>query len=119
MYLYLACPYTHPNSETMHYRFEQANHAAASLMKQGWVVYSPISHSHIIAQNHDLPTGWDFWRNIDRVFITHASFLAVLVLNGWKESIGVREEMLLARELNKPIVLLDPKTHKFSAPRIR
>ena len=43
--LYLALPY----SGQENYSFRKANYQAGMLMDQGYVVYSPISHTHPIA----------------------------------------------------------------------
>jgi hypothetical protein len=110
-YIYLAGPYSSSDIKLQQTRFEKLNEAAASLMKKGWIVYSPISHNHPIATRHDLPTGWSFWGRMDKVFIQHALFVVVLTLPGWKESIGVQAEIELAQDANKLIVYLDPSTN--------
>ena len=120
-YIYLAGPYSHPDSEVRVKRFHATNHAAATLMQRGWVVYSPISHNHPIAITHDLPTGWDFWGRLDKAFIKHALLMAVLMLPGWRESVGIKAEMAIAREFNIPIVFLTSSTIDWfiSLPRKR
>jgi len=58
--IYLACPYSHPDSNVREYRFKMANRAAAKLMRDGHIVYSPISHTHPIAMEGDLPLDWAY-----------------------------------------------------------
>jgi hypothetical protein len=102
-FIYLASPYSHPDPEVRHQRFEAVNSAAAALMKKGYVIFSPISHSHIIARDHDLPMEWDFWERIDIQFIRMCKELWVLMLPGWDESKGVKAEIKIASDLNIPI----------------
>ena len=43
--VYLAVPYSHPDTAIRELRFYEANVAAAKLMQVGWLVFSPISHT--------------------------------------------------------------------------
>jgi hypothetical protein len=70
------------------------------------VVFSPISHSHPIALDHDLPRGWEFWGRIDEVFVKLCHAVYVLQLPGWEESHGVQEELKLALKYGKPIIYI-------------
>jgi len=51
---------------------------------------------------------WSFWREYDRAFLEMCSEVWVLTLDGWRESHGVQAEIELARELGKPVVLVEP-----------
>ncbi len=48
--IYLASPYSHPDAVVREYRFRAACQAAASVMRSGQHVFSPIAHSHAIAE---------------------------------------------------------------------
>ncbi len=117
-YVYLAAPYSDIEESVRQFRFEKINEISAKLMREGWTIYSPISHSHPIAVNHSLPTGWEFWGKMDRPFIKNCLFLIILMLPGWKQSHGVGEEIKLAKEFNKPIVYLTP-TGEWHYQRVR
>ena len=103
MKIYLACPYSHKNGTIRHQRFIEANDIAAQLMKQGHHVFSPISHTHPIAIQCDLPLGFDFWEEYDTCFIGWCDEVFVLRLNGWAESKGVKAEIKIATKLKKPV----------------
>ena len=103
---YLACPYSHPYAEIREQRFEAVNKVAAKLMKEGRIIFSPISHTHPIAQ-YGLPKEWEFWRKYDRRFISLCEKVVVLMLGGWKESVGVQAEIKLAKLLGKPIEYME------------
>ena len=101
--IYLACPYSHPDSNVREYRFMKANQAAANLMRDGHIVYSPISHTHPIAMEGDLPLDWSYWQSVDEFYIRLCERVIVLELNGWKKSKGVQAEIEIARALDKPV----------------
>ena len=97
--IYVANPYMHEEFEVMEDRFRAAEAYTVRLMKQGEIVYSPIVHSHQMAINHDLPKGYKFWKKQCQAMVYKADKLHVLMLDGWKESTGVSDEIKLARSL--------------------
>jgi hypothetical protein len=104
---YLAAPYSHENSDIMESRFNLINMAAASLLKSGHHIYSPISHCHQMAKDNDMPKEFDFWRKFDTAMISVCSELLVLRLPGWKESAGVQAEIKIAKDLGIPVRYID------------
>ena len=106
--IYLACPYNHKKEGVRLYRFEQANKAASYLMQQGYIVFSPISMSHSIAVQEGLPLDWEFWEKFDRSFIEWCELLMVLKLKGFNNSVGISNEIQIAKELGKEIKYMVP-----------
>jgi hypothetical protein len=104
--IYLASPYSHPDPAVREKRFRDACRAAVALMQTGHAVFSPIAHSHPLVE-HGLPTDWSFWERHDREHLARCDEVVVLMLDGWQESIGVREEIRIARELGKPVRYVD------------
>lgn len=100
---YLAGPYSHPDRAVRVQRFEQLNAFAAQLMTAGELVYSPISHTHPIAEAGALPLDWEFWKKYDTAFIEHSRRVVVLMLDGWRESKGVTAEIEIAKTLGTPV----------------
>jgi nucleoside 2-deoxyribosyltransferase len=105
--IYLASPYSHPDPAVREQRFRAACQAAVALLHAGRVVFSPIAHSHPLAQ-HGLPGNWHFWERYDRAFLERCDEVLVLMLDGWEESVGVQAEIRIARELGKPVGYLAP-----------
>ena len=68
-----------------------------------FVVFSPITHGHPIAQVGSLPHAWEFWREQDFPYIDWCDVFAVYCLDGWKESFGVQAELKYAQGLGKII----------------
>jgi len=106
--VYLAVPYSHTEREMLEIRFQAVNRVAGILMSKGEHVFSPISHSHPIADMWELPRSWEFWEGQDRAILVACRKLAVLMLDGWKESSGVSGELEIAREIGVDIEFLHP-----------
>ncbi len=106
--IYLASPYSHPDPAVREQRFRAACRAAVALLRAGHLVFSPITHSHPLAQ-HGLPGNWQFWERYDREFLERCDEVVVLMLPGWKESVGVQAEIRIAGELGKPVRYLAPE----------
>ena len=106
--IYLACPYSHKDPAVKQARFEAVNKVAARLMAEGYMVFSPISHTHPIALAGRLPGDWRFWEAYDRTFLEWADELWVLELEGWEESTGLRAETTIAQNLRKPVRFIKP-----------
>jgi Domain of unknown function (DUF1937) len=103
--IYLAVPYSHADAAVRQQRFNAACCAAAALIRQGKVVFSPVSHGHAIC-GYDVPSDWTFWQRLDRHFLDMCDEVVVVMLDGWLESVGVQAEIAIARELDKPITFL-------------
>jgi hypothetical protein len=105
---YLATPYMHIDNRIMKDRFDAVTFAAGRLMSKGKIIFSPITHCHPIAQLHDLPRDWEFWKTFDTVYLNCSKEMYILGLPGWEGSTGVTAERQIMRELNRPVFLLDP-----------
>jgi len=105
--VYLAVPYSHDDPHVRHERFIEANKAAGKLMQEGHHVFSPISHTHPIAVECDLPKGWDYWEAFDRAYMEHCHKIIVLCLDGWTESKGIAAELQIAYELGLAVEYLE------------
>jgi nucleoside 2-deoxyribosyltransferase len=110
MKIYLAIPYSF-NPELS---FKIANKVAAKLMSEGHTVYSPISHSHCIADYlpNDLRTNAKWWMKQDLPMIDWAEALYVICIgeNGIHliaDSEGVQDEIERAKEQRKTIKIID------------
>ena len=106
MKIYLACPYSHPDKAVREHRFHIANKAAAKLIGRGHIVFSPISHSHPIANEMDNHLS-KIWLEQDRAFVEWADCLAIVDIDGWKESSGIAEEFKWMAAAGKPTYFLN------------
>ena len=106
---YLAAPYTHSDPAVLEARYVAANRACAALMADG-PVFSPISHSHPVADYMDPALRLDhaFWQEQDTAILSHCSRVVVLKVDGWRESKGVLAEIAKAYELRIPVEYMEP-----------
>lgn len=101
--IYLATPYNHRSANVRRERYEAACKTAGLLLSKGVFVYSPIAHTHSIANIVDLPASWEFWKEYDEIMLSRCNELWVIMMDGWLSSVGIAAEIAIARKLNKPI----------------
>lgn len=104
--IYLAIPYTYDTVKS----FEIANRVAAKLINHGHVVFSPISHSHAIADYLEpkLRTDQEFWMRQDIPMLEKCSEVYLIYTGDYnliQNSKGVQQELARARELGIPVTL--------------
>lgn len=102
--IYLAGPYSGMENRS----FRELTLYAAHLVKEGHHVYSPITHSHPMAEVIDLPSDWEYWKELDERMIAACSMLVVLKLDGWESSVGVAAEIEIAKRLGIPVFYRTP-----------
>lgn len=102
MISYLAIPYTCNPAKS----FEIANKVAAKLMQEGKVIFSPISHSHVIADHMDeeFRLSQSFWmaQDIPMLSICEEMIMIVVGKDGRDliyNSKGCMSEIKQAQEL--------------------
>jgi len=105
--IYMCSPYSHSDPRVREARYQAACRAAAEFMRAGQLAFSPVAHSHGIAQ-YGLPGNWKFWEAFDRWFLDRCDELLVVKLPGWRESAGVQAEVAIARKLGKPVSFIEP-----------
>ena len=104
---YLGCPYAHDDPEVQDQRAKIVSAFATKLIRRGEIVFSPISMMSAIFNNsskEDLEwlrsKGWNHWRKYDVTLLRYCQKIAVLMLPGWTESVGLTEEIRIANELD-------------------
>jgi hypothetical protein len=107
--VYLASPYTDPSPDVEEARYQEALKAAAYLTAQGYKVFSPIVHCHPIRKQYDLPGDWNYWKEYDEAFLSISKKMFIYQLDGWKQSKGLSEEVILCNQLGVSMVTLDPE----------
>ena len=107
--IYLASPFTHEDFVVRLARKKVVTECSARLLSEGQLVFSPIVYGAMLAEGKSpLPVSWDFWEKLDASFLKNwATELWVLKMEGWEKSVGIREEISIAEELNLPVVFLE------------
>ena len=104
---YLASPYSHPSDELKNLRYEAVNRVGAILCKRNLIIIEPIAMCHMKSLQYDLPTGYEYWKTRDRTFVKLSDGgVIVLAIPGWRESVGVSDEVQYARELGHEVYYL-------------
>ena len=105
--LYLACPYSHPDSTVRAHRALLASEMTSRLMGVGYAVFSPISHGHAVCEiSPAVGTDAASWSYLNDSVLADSDALVVLALPGCMESVGIRQEVAMAAELGTPINLV-------------
>lgn len=106
--IYVASPYTHDSQAVRDARFDVVTGYAAALWGAGMGVYSPLTQTHEAARRVALPTEWEFWQAQCRAFLSICSEVHILMLPGWRDSVGVRAELDIARGMSLPVEYVAP-----------
>lgn len=121
--IYLASPYSARlpdgarDTGLTHRRFRMVSAAAGLLMRRGFLVFSPISHSVPIADEIGDHLDYDFWLAQDFAFIHWCDELWIYKIPGWDKSIGVAREIKYAQRLCKPVRFLELEVSKDGATK--
>lgn len=103
---YLATPYS-KYAQGREQAYRDACQAAALLLKRGLHVFSPVAHSHPIAELGGIdPLCHKTWMPLDLDILERSDGLLVIQMPGWNESTGVAMEIERAQKLNKPVSYL-------------
>ena len=89
--IYLACPYSDPSAAVRLQRFQDATKAAAALIGQGHMVFSPITMTHPIdleMAGSGNTLGSNFWVLFDEVFMERCDVFVLLPLEGWQMKVS-------------------------------
>jgi hypothetical protein len=104
--IYLCSPYSDPNPAVREQRFQAACAVTAGLLRDGQMVYSPVVHGHPLVR-YGLSTDWSFWERHDRLHLERCDEVVVLMLDGWRVSVGLQAELRHASVLGKPVRYLE------------
>lgn len=107
-FIYLATPHNHSDPSVRHQRFLAAQLAAATVFAYQIPCYSPIAHWHPISIAHDLPHGWNYWKQQDEQMIRACRELWVITMDGWSTSQGIKAEVQICKDINKVVRYIDP-----------
>lgn len=108
MFIYLASPYSHVNPKVRHARYLAVQQTVVECLRYRIWVFSPIVHCHELKLKYLLPPEFSFWMEYDLSILSEAGQLNVLELPGWKESLGIQEEIRFAKMHHIPVYHIAP-----------
>jgi len=106
--IYLASPYTHEDPAVQEQRYRDAVKTCSYLMKRGVLVFSPIVYSHPIIVEGGLAGDWERWKEFDLFFLRKCREFRILMLEGWKDSVGIKEETAWAEDHRIMVYHMEP-----------
>lgn len=105
---YLASPFTNADPRIQESNRIWVSRKAGELIEKGIYVISPIAHNlAVIKETGAMGTGWDKWREHDLAILRKCDKVLVLKLPGWEQSVGVTDEVKIAKELNIPVEYIE------------
>lgn len=110
MLVYVASPYTHSDRRVRRKRAQAVIHLTVQLIQQFPNIhfFSPIAHSHALAEVGDLPCEFEYWEEFDRRVLSACDELWVAMLEGWKQSKGIKSEIFIMNELMRKVSYINP-----------
>ena len=104
--IYLASPYSHRNPAVRELRYELARLTTAKMLKEGQAAFSPIVYGK--SMENMIGTDYVSWKQFNDAMLHAADEVHVLMLDGWRESKGVKYEVELANMLELPVLFIQP-----------
>lgn len=103
--IYLAAPYSHVDPRVREVRVAETSKIAATLMGQGHIVYSPITHGHVISgyMPQELVEDHAFWVRQGLPFLLRSDWMVIAPLPGWESSKGIEIEDGYAKANRIPV----------------
>ncbi len=74
----------------------------AQFMERQWLVYSPLSHHFAVRDR--FPHSWSFWEKPSIGMLDKCDVMMILMLDGWRDSVGVTAETEHAIATRKQIL---------------
>lgn len=103
--IYVASAYTHKDPAVREARFKIVRDWVMSEIKAtGLSLFAPIAYTHEYARDFGMPFDAKFWYNFNKGFIIPCSEMWVLMMPGWKDSVGIQGEIDLCNQLGIPVV---------------
>lgn len=109
MLIYVAAPYSHPESAVVAERMDMFTRTMAKLIEDGHHPVSPLMN-HYLAERIkvNFPLNWTYWEDYSRKLLDRCDSMIVITMPGWRKSTGVTAEIEMAEAVGKPITYMEP-----------
>lgn len=101
---YIASPYSDPDPRIVEKRFLDVREFTVQSLRRGHICFSPIVFCHQMSQKYALPGDATYWSRFNKRYLIASRSLVVLQLEGWENSVGVKQEIEWAKLLEKEII---------------
>lgn len=108
--IYVAAPYTHPDTDVVKQRMMTFAKVMSDLISQGEHPVSPLMNHFLVDYvETNFPLTWDYWRAYSLALLKNCTEMHVITMDGWDQSTGVKHEIELAEKMLIPITYVNPK----------
>lgn len=105
--IFVAAPYGNPDLMIVETRVFYIMEYCSKLLAEGKSCISAVVFGHpIIKLNNNVRVDWQDWKELCTTLIISSTQLHVLMLDGWENSIGVKEEIKLAEQLKIKVLYI-------------
>lgn len=108
--VFISSPYSDKDDSVVHRRVASSRQYAARLAKDGVLAFSVIAYIHPMLEHDDLPTDYEFWKNMCLTSISVCKEVHVLCIDGWETSVGVQDEISVATSMGKVVKYVEVST---------
>lgn len=105
--IYVSSPYTHSDSSVVENRMKCVTEYLAQLSAERKIAFSPLLMHYCFDCGVELPKDYDFWRNHCLTLLSKSDVMHVLLLPGWEDSNGVKDEMDFTLAHNIPFEFIN------------
>lgn len=101
--VFVSCPYTGP-AEIVEWRMKKFSEYVAEMETRGqFHAVSTLYNQLVLDRGIALPGDYGFWQSYSHSLILVSSRVDVLKLPGWQDSVGVQDEIEIAKSRNIPV----------------
>lgn len=114
--VFISSPYGHVNPVVVAQRIHHTKRYVAHLLNANVQAISPTVYGHSIVTEYAIPGDWAFWQNFCLAYLLKSKEMHILCLDGWKESIGVKGEVLACIEAGITVYFVEHNTYEKYQP---
>jgi hypothetical protein len=106
--IFVSCPYSDVDSTVTEGRMRVLTKYLAQQSAERRVAFSPLLMHYCLNSDIELPSDYEFWKNICLTLLYKSDVVHVLTLPGWEVSSGVSDEIEAATKSCLPIHYINP-----------
>ena len=106
--IYLASPYSSEDPVVRKQRYNVVADYTAKQMARGFHIFSPIFYGHQLSEDYNLPTDAAYWWKFNREFLAASAEFHILIMPGWQQSVGIKQELEFAQAIGLPVMRVYP-----------
>ena len=110
--IFVSVPFNHTRPAMVEFRLEMLNQYMVELIRKDFTPYSTVQAMMPLVYDFELETSYEYWKAHCERMIDASNALHVLMLPGWRSSVGVTDEIEIALRNNVPVSYIDKYYHR-------